>query len=538
MANKPKSNKIKIIILAVIVVLVFFIVHKYTGNKVVTNKQDTLSVAVMGEPASLDPNLINGTWEAHIVSDMFTGLVELSPTGETVPAMATSWKVTDGGKVYTFNLRKDAKWSDGQPVTAGDFVFSFKRELDPKTAAAYASLLYVIKGGEAYNTGKGSRDDVKVEAVNDNTLRITLTNPIAYFPQMLVHSVFSPLPEHVVEKYGNAWSKPGNMVTNGAYKLAEWKPKSYVKVVKNDYFYDAKDTKINNIIYYTQDDEDAVLKRYRANEIDWITLFGSTQYDWIVKNLPGQAQVAPYAGVFYYAINLNDPKFKDPKVRMALNLAVDRDFITSKIVKAGEVSAYNFIPKMGQYNPYVPNWSTKSIKERQAMAKKLLAEAGYSDKKPLTITVAYNTSKDNKDISVAVAAMFNQVGIKTLLYNKEVSVHYADMRAGNFEVGRAAWVADYLDPSNFLQILVGNSGNNNSGYHDAKFEKYYNMALSSSDVKTRMKYYHDAEQLFVDDNAIIPIFFYVSRNLVNPRVKGFATNPIDVHLVRYMSLSN
>ncbi|RMF13943.1 MAG: peptide ABC transporter substrate-binding protein, partial [Gammaproteobacteria bacterium] len=375
--------------------------------------KQVLRIANMGEPASLDPHFMSGTWENNIAGNMFLALLTEDAKGDAIAGAAESWTVSDDGKVYTFTLR-DHTWSDGVPVTAQDFEFAFRRVLDPKTAAEYASLLYIIKNAEAVNTGKLPPEELGVKALDKKTLRIELNGPAPYFLSQLTHYTAYPLPAHVVKKYGKDWTKAEHMVSNGAYTLVEWLPNTHVKLKKNPKFYDADNVAIDEIIYYPQEDRAAVLKRFRAGEVDITRDFPSDQIDWLKKNLPEETRIAPYLGTYYYPINTAKAPFNDVRVRKALSMAINREILTEKVLKTGEIPAYSFVPP-GTANygePAYVDWKDMPYKERVKQAKALLAEAGFGPDKPLTFQLRYNTSENHKRIAIAVAQMWKQLGVK------------------------------------------------------------------------------------------------------------------------------
>lgn len=498
----------------------------------------TLRVASMGEPASLDPHKVSGTWENYIVGDMFLGLTTEDPKSKAVPGVAESWTVSEDGKTYTFKLRK-SMWSDGTPLTANDFVFSMQRILLPETAAEYASLLYIIGGAEAINTGKAEASTLAVKALDDYTLEINLTGPAPYFLELLTHYTAYPVPKHVIDTKGKEWTKPENMVVNGPYKLVEWLPNTHVKLTKNDKWWGAADLKIDDITFYTQEDRAAVQKRFRAGEIDVAMDFASDQIEWLKKNLPDETRIAPYMGCYYYPINSAKEPFTDVRIRNALSMAVNREAIVDKVLKTGELAAYSFVPPGVAYydNPAEVEWKDTPYGERVKMAKALLKEAGYDENKPLEVTLRYNTSENHKRIAVAVASMWKQVGVKTELFNSEVKVHYADLKQGDFQVARAGWIADYNDAQNFLYLLETRTGANNYGrYSNPEYDSLMKQAEVTADLVKRGELMRKAEGMAMADQPVIPIYHYVSKNLVSKKVVGFEDNPKDIHRWRYVSL--
>ncbi|OMH34018.1 peptide ABC transporter substrate-binding protein [Motiliproteus sp. MSK22-1] len=498
---------------------------------------DTLHRGIGGEPGTLDPNLVSGNWEDMVVGDLFMGLVTEGADGINIPGAAESWSLSEDGKVYTFKLRKQAKWSDGKPVTAADFVFGIQRILDPKTAAKYAYILYPIANAEALNKGTMSgMDNLGVKALDDYTLEMTLKAPTPYFIEQLNHYTSFPLPKHVVEKYGSDWVKPGKMVSNGAYKLTEWLPQTHIKADKNEYFFDARNVSIDTVQYYPTEDRPAALKRFRAGELDVNYEFPIDQYKWLKENMKDQAIVAPQLGTYYYPINTRDEKFKDVRIRKALSMAINREVITDKVLKTGEVPAYSFVPPgVGRYQIQEADFKALSQKDRLKEARKLMEAAGFSKSNPLTLQLRYNTHDAHKKIAVAVAAMWKQIHVKAELFNSEVAVHYADLKEGNFEIARAGWLGDYPDAQNFLSLLEA-TPNNYGGYRNDEFQKLMDQAAVTLDGDARLKLMQKAERIAMDEYATIPIYYYVSTNLVANHVKGWQPNVIDVHRTRWMSL--
>ncbi|NLS15536.1 peptide ABC transporter substrate-binding protein [Rhizobium sp. P40RR-XXII] len=499
----------------------------------------TLNIHNGGDPTSLDPQKISGDWENRIDGDIFEGLVTEDPKDNPIPGQAASWTISPDQKVYTFKLRDGIKWSDGQPVTAQDFVFAFQRLMDPKTAAQYAYLQYTIRNAEKINKGEiKDLTQLGVKAIDDKTLEITLENPTPYFLNALMHYTAYPLPKHVVEAKGDQWVKIGNIVTNGAYKPTEWVPGSHVSMVKSDQYYGAKDIKIDNVNYYTLEDQAAALKRYRAGEFDILTSFPADQYEWIQKNLPGQAHVVPFLGTYYYVMNAAKPPFNDKRVRQALSMAVNREVIGPKILGTGELPMYSWVPP-GTANygePAYVSWKDEPYKQKVEEAKKLLKEAGFGPDHPLKAQLRYNTNDNHKRIAVAIAAMWKPLGVDIELYNTETKVHYDEMQRGEVQIGRAGWLADYNDPINFLNLLSTGVEMNYGRWSNKDYDALIKQGNEEIDLKKRAEIYKKAEQLALDDSAAIPIYYYVSQNIVAPKVQGFVDNIQDIHRTRWLSV--
>jgi oligopeptide transport system substrate-binding protein len=500
-----------------------------------------LRIANSGEPDTLDPHHMTGIWEHRIAADMFLGLTTEGPDGLPIPGAAESWEVSDDGKVYTFKLR-DHKWSDGTPVTAGDFVFAMQRILKPEFAAEYASLLYPILNAKAINEGSiTDAGQLGVKAIDDRTLEITLGFAAPYFVEMLTHYSTYPVPKHKVEELGEDWIKAENMVSNGAFKSVEWVPNTHVKLAKNDQFYDAAKVQIDAITYYPAEDRNAATKQFRAGEVDIQYDFASEQIDWLKDNLAAETRIAPWLGVYYYAINIRNPPFDNPDVRNALAMAIDREAIVDQVLRTGELPGYSFVPpNAGEYGePSMVEWRTLPQAEKNAKAKELLTAAGFGPDNPLRFQLRYNTSENHKRIAIAIAAMWKQnLGVEAELFNAEVKVHYNELQSANFEVGRAGWIADYNDPQNFLYLMETDAGvQNYAGYSNAEYDRLMDEADVAPDAATRNKLMHQAEAIAMVDMPNIPIYYYVSKNLVAQKVKGWQDNSKDIHRAAFLSIA-
>jgi len=499
----------------------------------------TINIHNGGDPTSLDPHKLSGDWENRIAGDIFEGLTTEDKLAEPIPGQASQWSVSDDGMVYTFTLRDGIQWSDGEPVTADDFVFAFKRLMDPATAAVYAYLQYSIKNAEAINTGEiTDMDELGVKALDDKTLEITLERPTPYFIGALTHYTAYPLPQHVIESAGDDWVKIDNIVTNGPYRPVDWVPGSHVTTVKNEDYYDADNVRIDGAKFYTLEDESAALKRYRAGEFDILTEFPTDQFEWMQENLPGQAQVAPFAGLYYYVVNNNKPPFDNSDVRKALSMAINREVIGPQILGTGELPAYSWVPPgMANYSePYMMDWKDMPYADKVAEARSLLDAAGYNTDNPLKLQLRYNTNENHKRIAVAIAAMWKPLGVDVELYNTETKVHYDELQRGILDVARAGWLADYNDADNFLNLLKSTVEHNYGRYNNPDYDTLLDQANATTDIAERAALLHSAEKLAMDESASIPIYYYLARNVVSPKVTGFENNAFDIHRTRWMEL--
>lgn len=499
----------------------------------------TLHLHNGGDVTSLDPHKVSGDWENRVVGDMFEGLLTEDQQAKAIPGQAESWEISEDGLTYTFKLRDDAVWSDGTPVTAGDFVYGFQRLINPETAASYAYLQYPIKNAEALNTGEMTDlSALGAKAIDDRTLELTLENPTPFLLTALTHYTAYPIPQHVVEKHGSDWVKLENIVVNGPYKPTEWTPGSTVKSAINDKYYDAAALKIDDVVYYTLEDESAALKRYRAGEFDWLTVFPKDQFEWLQENHPGEARVEPFAGLYYYTLNSSKPPLDDARVRKALSMAINREIIGPQILGTGEIPAYSWVPPgMDNYveQSYEADWKDLPYGEKVEQAKALLKEAGYGPDNPLEIELKYNTNENHKRIAVAVAAMWKPLGVETELFNSETKVHYAALKKGDAQVARAGWLADYNDPINFLELLKGGIQYNYGRWQNDEYDKLLDAASAETDLAERAALLKQAEKIAIDDTAAIPIYYYLSENVVSPKLKGFSDNVFDIHRTRWLS---
>ena len=494
------------------------------------------------EPESLDPHKLTGVPEANILYDLSEGLLVLSPTAEPAPGVAESWDISDDGKTYTFHLRQNAKWSNGDPVTAEDFVYSLRRAVDPATASDYAPILTVIQNADPIISGE-EKDLTKlgVQAVDPHTLKITLNSSTPYFLGLLTHSISWPVHKATVEKFGDQWTRPGNSVTNGPYTIQEWVPQSRIVLAKNPNFWDAANVKIDKVIYYPTEDVAEELKRFRAGELDLTATIPSDQIKFAKQNLKKNLHITPYLGTYYYVVNLTKaPLGKDVKLRQALAMAIDRDILTEKITQAGELPAYSWVPPgIPGYEPAQTSYASMKQSQRNAEAKKLFEEAGYGPNNPLKIELLYNTNDNHRKIAIAVANMWKKAlgSVDVALTNQEWKVYLDTRDKKAFEIARAAWIGDYADASNFLDLFLSNAGErNDAGYNNAKYDDLMAQAAKEGNAEKRQNLLHQAEEVFLADLPLIPIYHYTNKYLVSDRVEGWVENVLGYNLSRYLSI--
>ncbi|MDM3012058.1 oligopeptide ABC transporter substrate-binding protein OppA [Citrobacter sp. CK187] len=484
------------------------------------------------EVQSLDPHKIEGVPESNVSRDLFEGLLISDVEGHPSPGVAEKWENKDF-KVWTFHLRKNAKWSDGTPVTAHDFVYSWQRLANPNTASPYASYLQYghIANIDDIIEGKKPATDLGVKAIDDNTFEVTLSEPVPYFYKLLVHPSVSPVPKAAVEKFGEKWTQPANIVTNGAYKLKNWVVNERIVLERNTQYWDNDKTVINQVTYLPISSEVTDVNRYRSGEIDMtynnmpIELFQKLK-----KEIPNEVRVDPYLCTYYYEINNQKAPFNDVRVRTALKLAMDRDIIVNKVKNQGDLPAYSYTPPYTDGAKLVePEWFTWSQEKRNEEAKKLLAEAGYTADKPLTFDLLYNTSDLHKKLAIAVASIWKKnLGANVKLENQEWKTFLDTRHQGTFDVARAGWCADYNEPTSFLNTMLSDSSNNTAHYKSPEFDKLIADTLKVTDEAQRTELYAKAEQQLDKDSAIVPLYYYVNARLVKPWVGGYTgKDPMD-----------
>ncbi|MDF7760401.1 oligopeptide ABC transporter substrate-binding protein OppA [Kosakonia cowanii] len=484
------------------------------------------------EVQSLDPHKIEGVPESNVNRDLFEGLLISDVEGHPTAGVAEKWENKDF-KVWTFHLRKNAKWSDGTPVTAHDFVYSWQRLADPKTASPYASYLQYghIANIDDVIAGKKPTSELGVKALDDNTFEVTLSEPVPYFYKLLVHPSVSAVPKSAIEKFGDKWTQPANIVTNGAYKLKDWVVNERIVLERNTNYWDNDKTVINQVTYLPISAEVTDVNRYRSGEIDMtynnmpIELFQKLK-----KEIPKEVHVDPYLCTYYYEINNQKAPFTDVRVRTALKLALDRDIIVNKVKNQGDLPAYSYTP------PYTdgakltePAWFKMTQEQRNAEAKKLLAEAGYTADKPLSFSLLYNTSDLHKKLAIAVASIWKKnLGANVKLENQEWKTFLDTRHQGTFDVARAGWCADYNEPTSFLNTMLSDSSNNTAHYKSPAFDKLIGDTLKVTDEAQRAELYSKAEQQLDKDSAIVPVYYYVNARLVKPWVGGYTgKDPLD-----------
>ena len=491
------------------------------------NTENTGSVLKRGlptEPESLDVHKSRSVQAAEVLRDVGEGLTGFSATGELVPAAAASWEMSEDGLSYTFHLRPEAKWSNGDPLTAQDFVYSMDRLKDPAVAAVYADYL---------------KDVVEVGALDEHTLVLGLERPTPYLLSLLTHPSTFPVHAPSIVEHGDAFARPGNLVSNGAYTLEEWIPGGVIRLRRNAHYWDDANTAIDTVEYYVIVQDSAELARYRAGELHITSVVPGESFEQVREELGDQLRVAPYLTIYYYGYNLTRPPFKDaPKLRQALSMAIDREQLVENVTRRGELPAYSWVPTfMPNYEPPQSSYAALRQEERNQIARRLYKEAGYSEENPLEVELRYNTSDAHQRVALAVQSMWREVlGFEVTLINEEFRVLLANMREREVtQVFRSSWTGDYDDPHTFLSVLGTGYSANMPAYSNEQYDSLMQRAADETDPERRRLYLEEAERVMLADHPAIPIYFYVSKHLVSPEVEGWGDNVLDYHYSRHLS---
>ncbi len=495
-----------------------------------------------GDPGSLDPHKATTVLEGNVFTELYEGLVIHDGRGELQPGVAQSWDVNKDKTVYLFHLRPDAKWSNGDPVTADDFVFAFRRLMDPATGAPYANIFYTLKDAEEINKHHAPVETLGVRALSPIELEITLERPVPYFIEQLTHLTAYPLHRQSVEAYGNAFVKPGHLVSNGAFMLKSFMPNDRLVLVKNPYFHDAAHVALDKEIITPIEDRAAALRQFLAGEIDSYDDVPLDQIAFVRARLGDEFKVAPYLGGYYFAFDTRRPPFDDVRVRQALSMVVDREFLAGRIWGGTMTPGYSFVPPgIESYGePSMVTWKDMSPFDREDEAKRLLQEAGFGPGgKKLEVEFRYNTSENHKATAVAVADMWRRIGVETRLINTDATSFYAFMRSkAPFEIMRFSWLGDYPDAQNFLFLAESNNpGLNVANFNNRDYDALMQAAATEPLPEKRQEILHQAETLLLAEQPYLVLLSYESHNIVSKKVQGWETNVIDHHPGRYISIA-
>ncbi|MCE0503858.1 MULTISPECIES: peptide ABC transporter substrate-binding protein [unclassified Roseivivax] len=502
--------------------------HPETGEELAEDQ--TFTYRLLDDVSSLDPQIVEDVNGSDVVRDLFEGLMNQDAEGNLIPGVATGYELSEDKRTYTFTLRDEATWSNGESVTAGDFVYAWRRAVDPETASPYQWFMELmsIEGASEIIAGDAAPDTLGVRAVDEKTFEVTLSTPLPYFPQMTTHSTTFPSPQAVIEEHGSSWTQPGNIVSNGAYVLTEYSPGERIVRERNTEYWDNENTILDKTVALVINDENVALTRYMAGELDR-TEVPAGQFPRLKEENPEEAISFPRLCNYYYTFNLSDSgpeAFKDPNVRKALALAVDRDVIVENIKAGGEPPAYTFTPEaVAGFTPPQTEMAEMSQEDRDAMAKELMAEAGYGPDNPLSFDMIYNTDQAHEKIAVVLSQMWKQkLGVQTNLSNMEWKV-FLDTRGNqDFELARGAWCGDYNEASTFLDLLQTSSGYNDGKYANEEYDALLKEAKTAEDTTPL---YTEAEQIIARDMPVIPIYHYAGVYMLDSDVGGWPVDNVE-----------
>ena len=496
----------------------------------------------LGDPGSLDPHKATTLIESNILDELFEGLVTLDARGEIIPGTAVSWTVDPGGTVYDFKLRGDAKWSNGDKVVAEDFVFAFRRLMAPRTGAPYANILYTLKNAERINKRELPVEALGARALNETTLEIALEHPAPYFISQLAHMTAKPLHRQSIEAFGSDFVRPAHMVTNGPFMLKEFTPNDRLVLVKNPYYYDAAHVALDAEIFYSLEDRSAALRRFMAGEIQSYDDVPVEQIAFVRAHLAEAFKVTANLGSYFYAFDTRHKPFDDRRVRQALAMAIDREFLAERIWGGTMDPGYSFVPPgIASYGvPATVAWKDSDPYAREDEAKRLLADAGFGPGgQKLVVEIRFNNSENHRATAVAIADMWKAVGVESRLLATDATTHYAFLREKpSFDVARSGWFADYPDAQNFL--FLGQSDNqalNAASFTNKTYDRLMHEAQVEGLSERRRAILHEAEALLLDEQPDLVLLTYKSRNLVSPKLQGWEDNVRDNHPGRYISIA-
>lgn len=509
--------------LVALLIITLAIVGLFGCTRSDSTPPNTLRLALEQEPSSLDPAKSTTLPESIVELAIFDGLTRLNDKDLPEPAVAKSWDISPDGLTYVFHLRDDAKWSDGKPVRAQDFEYAWKRVLNPKVAAGNAYMLYVIKNGEAYNSDKATADEVGVKALDDHTLQVVLESPAPYFLGLTAFHAYYPVREDIVEKAPDTWAtRAETLIGNGPFILTKWIHSGELNFVKNDKYWDAGAVKLEAMYWPISESQSTRLTLAEGGAVDMMVEPPVLDQKRLTEQ--GNFKVAPSLGTYYYVFNVTAPPFDDPRVRKAFSLVIDRKVIVDTIVHGGKTPAYAFVP------PGLIDEQSKAdfrvtggdlVAYNVAEAQALLKEAGYGPDKPLPkVTILYNTNELHKAIAEAIQAIWKEtLHADVELQNQETKVFMANREAGHYQVARASWVGDYVDPQTFLDVFFDET--NDAQYHSAQYNAVMTEVHNTTDPAKRLALMHEAEQILFDDSVVIPIYFTTTPYVVNDAIGGY-----------------
>jgi oligopeptide transport system substrate-binding protein len=491
------------------------------------------------DPDSLDPHKARSLESMQVLRDLFEGLTRLDANAEPIPGAAESWTVSDDGRVYTFRLRPGLRWSNGDPLVAMDFVLGLRRLVDPATASQYAQVVNVIENASEIVAGGQAVEALGAAAPDERSVVITLRDPVPYLPGLMAHPSCSPLHLPSLKRLGDRFARPGGQVSNGAFVLEEWLQGSFIRAGRNRHYWNDAATHLDGVKYVQIADENAELRAYRAGTLHITAVVPRGQFDWIRENLAAELHVAPQMSTYYYGFNLDRPKFRDPRVRRALSMSVDRERLANAVLRVGELPAYSWVPPgVHDYQSQSFDYAAMPMEQRIAEAQKLLAAAGYSRAKPLDFELRYNNGEVHTKCAVAVTSMWKEaLGVEAHLAGVEFRSMIQDIDRRDVDMYRLSWSGDYNDAYTFLQYMRTGFGINLMHYSNPAYDNLLDAAARLTDPARRRELLEQAERTAMADHPLIPLYFYVNKHLVKPEVRGWHDNIMNVYYSRNFSLA-
>ncbi len=539
-SQNPRRLPLFALLAGVVVVVVVAVLLQRDGEAPDVAEQNTLHRGIGSDPDTLDAHKTNALQSFTVLNDLGEGLMADDRHGALIPGVAESHVVSEDGLRYTFKLREDARWSNGDPVTAGDFAYAYRRLADPATAALYVDSVTAIANAKAIIAGELEPDSLGVTAIDPLTLEISLEQPTPYFLALLVHPSMHPIHESSVKAHGDAFARPGNLVTNGAYRLTGLRPGAIVELERNDYYWDNANTAIDRVHYHVLPEPMSEYNRFRSGELHITDSVPTDIFEQVREDFPDELKVATSFTIYYYGYNVIRPPFKDsPELRQALSMAIDRDVLVEKITRRGEQPAYSWVPPgIEGYESAQLSFAGLSQQERTEQARRLYQAAGYGEDNPLEVELRYNTSDTHQRIALAIQAMWREaLGFEATLINEEFRVLLANMQAREVtQVFRSSWKGAYVDAHSFLTAFESDSPSNLAGWVSEEYDDLMQRAATQTDPGMRSRYLEEAERLLLIEQPLIPLYFYVSKHLVSTEVAGWADNALDRHHSRYLSL--
>lgn len=511
-------------------------IHYRVSSTLAPASKQILRRQINASPGSLDPALIDGIPGSQVCRSLFIGLTTQNEEGKVVPGVASSWTVKDTGRLYLFHLRHDARWSNGRKVTAADFVYAWRREVNPQTGAPFAESLNPIVNAKGIIAGRLSPATLGVRSIGRYTLEVKLNAPTPYFSAMLATWFMSPLYPPSIKHWGDEWTRPPHLVSDGAFFLKSWLVNGHLTLLKNPYYWDARRVQLRKVIFYPISNSASATSQYLAGNLDWTDKFPAADYRWLKRRLAGQVYVAPSFGNAYLEMLIHQPPFNNRDLRIAMSMALDRKVLVKDIMHGLALPAWTLLPPLPGYIQPIPSWARWSRAKRLTKARMLYHAAGYSRIHPLRVRLTYpNGGPDQRHFMEALATMWRQnLGAHVTLWNEQWKVFLQNIQYRHAKLFWSAWIGPFRAPFAFMQLFQAGFAMNYSKFDDSKYQELMAAAAHAANRKERLRIYEQAGRLLEHEMPYIPMYFYTSTHLVKPYVGGWQTNLTDHHPSRYM----